>query len=219
MRTVVGIATLALATTMFATPAFADDAPAGGAAAAASTAAPAAPAASADDDGKKIGLGGDLVFTLPLGDYADASGPGIGLTVRAGYYVMPQFEAYVRAGYELGLKKEIAPGVKTGLNNIPIYVGGRYFFMQPYAGLYGSVELGANLFSFSIDPDVSGPAGDALKETRTRFGATVGAGYVISKDLPINIGAQFALLNLIGKENGEKDIMGINILAGYQARF
>ena len=215
MRTVVGIATLALATTMFATPAFADDAPAGGgAAAAASTAAPAAPAASSDDDGKKIGVGGDLLFTLPLGDYADASGPGIGASIRLGYYVMPQLEAYLRAGYQMGLKKEIVPGAKAGLNNIPIYVGGRYFFMQPYAGLYGSVEIGANMLSFSFDPDPP-----VKPDGRTRFGATIGAGYVISKELPINIGAQFALLNLIGKESGETDIMGINILAGYEARF
>jgi Outer membrane protein beta-barrel domain len=224
MRTVVSIATLALATTMFATPAFADDAPAapaGGAAAAAAPAAPAAPAAAADgeDDGKKIGLGGDLLFTLPIGDMADGTGPLIGLSIRAGYYVMPAFEAYLRAGYQMGLKKEqgaIAGNtLSTGINNIPIMLGGRYFFMQPYAGLYGNLEIGMNMLTPTAEAGGTSASGDSL----TRFGANIGAGYVISKDLPINIGAQLSLLNLLGTESGEKTLMGINVLAGYEARF
>lgn len=219
MRTVVGIATLALATTMFATPAFADEpAPAAGAAAAAST--PAAPAAAEEgDDGKKIGVGGDLLFTLPIGDMADGTGPLIGASLRGGYYVMPQFEAYARLGYQFALKKEqgstIAGTIKTGINNVPLYVGGRYFFMQPYAGVYGNVELGANL----LVPVAEAGGVSASGDTQTRFGANIGAGYVISKELPINIGAQFALFNLIGQESGEKMLMGINFLAGYEARF
>lgn len=217
---IVGIATLALSATMFASPAFADGAPAGGGATAAgsTSAAPAAPAASADDDGKKIGLGGDLLFTLPIGDFADASGPLIGASIRAGYYVMPAFEAYLRAGYQFALKKDIG-GAKIGVNNIPVYLGGRYFFMQPYSGLYGNLEIGANMMKSSTDPEIPGPIGDAITKMRTRFGANIGAGYVISKDLPINIGAQLALLNLLGTESGEKTLMGINIMAGYEARF
>lgn len=224
MRTVVGIATLALATTMFATPAFAD---AGGAAATA-TAAPAAPAASPEgDDGKKIGVGGDLLFTLPIGDMADGTGPLIGASLRGGYYVMPAFEAYLRVGYQMGLKKDQGGAFKTGVNNIPIYVGGRYFFMEPFAGLYGNLEIGANIMKGTVDPE---PPGFSSK-TNTRLGANVGAGYVISKDLPINIGVQFAIFNLLLKEDSsvsvggttvkieEKTLMGINVLAGYEARF
>lgn len=225
MRTVVSIATLALATTMFATPAFADDAPAGGApaggpAAGAAAAAPAAPAAAeGEDDGKKIGVGGDILFTLPLGDMADGTGPLIGAALRLGYYVMPQLEAGLRVGYQLGLKKEQgstpAGTISTGLNNIPIYIGARYFFMQPYAGLYGSAELGMNMLTPTAEAGGVSASGDAL----TRFGFNVGAGYVISKDLPINIGAQFNYFNLLGTESGEKSLFGVTVQAGYQARF
>jgi hypothetical protein len=224
---IVRIATLALATTLFASPAFADDAPAApagdGAAASATAAAPAAaPAAAAEgDDGKKIGVGGDLLFSLPIGDYADTTGPQIGASLRGGYYVMPALEAYLRVGYQFGLKKDFAiptglgsASVKYGINDLSVMLGGRYFFMQPYSGLYGNVEIGMHILSASIDP--SPPVSP---DSLTRFGANIGAGYVISKDLPINIGAQFALVNLIGKESGEKTLFGINIMAGYEARF
>jgi hypothetical protein len=136
---------------------------------------------------------------------------------------MPAFEAYLRVGYQFGLKKDIATGLagasfKEGINDLSVMLGGRYFFMQEYSGLYGNLEVGMHILSVSVDP--SPPVSI---DSKTRFGANIGAGYVISKDLPINIGAQFALVNLLGKEStagvDEKTLFGINIMAGYEARF
>lgn len=217
MRTLVRIVPLALAISVLAAPARADE-PGG----AAPSAAPAAPGATSEvgEDGK-IGVGGDLVTTLPLGDYWDATGPQIGASIRGGYYATPQIEPYVRVGYQYGFKKEPKlPATSTpaspvtvpkiGINDLSVLLGGRYFFVSPYAGIYGNVEIGMHVLSLS---------GYAKGDSITRFGANVGAGYVISKELPVNLGAQLSLVNLIGQESGETTFIGINILAGYEARF
>ncbi len=224
MRNVLATSALTVAVVLLGAPAFADEAhpSATPEAAPAAAGASAAAAPSGGDDGKKIGVGGDVLFMLPLGDLADATGPLVGAATRVGYYVMPEFEAYVRSGYQFGLNKSVDQDLgplgkvsfKSSVSNIPVYVGGRYFVMQPGAGLYGQLEIGANLMS------IKGEAGGVSKsESATRFGFNLGAGYVISKDLPINIGAQFNYLNLLGTETGEKGMFGATIQAGYEARF
>jgi hypothetical protein len=224
MRKVLTTTALTVAVVLLGVPAFADEGHASPAPEAASaTAAPAAtaPAAasSGEGEGKKIGLGGDVLFMLPLGDMSDGTGPLIGAAVRGGYYVMPEFEAYVRVGYQFGLSKtqDLGPlgSVKTSLSNIPIYVGGRYFLMDPGSGLYGQAELGANLLKASSEGGGVTVNGDM----QTRFGFNAGAGYVVSKELPINIGAQFNYLNLLGTESGETGLFGVTVQAGYEARF
>lgn len=169
------------------------------------------------DDGKKMGIGGDLQFVLPLGDFADASGPQIGPLFRFGYRVMPALEVTARVGYLYGLSKDNS-GFKTSVSNIPVWVGARYFFMEPGAGLYGAGELGLNNMTFKIDGTLLGQSVES-SDSNTRFGFNVGAGYVISKELPIDIRAQFMHHNLLGTEEGEKAILGLGISAGYTASF
>lgn len=182
-----------------------------------STAAATAPATTTADDGKKMGIGGDLQFVLPLGDFADASGPQIGPLFRFGYRVMPALEVTARAGYLYGLSKDNG-GIKTSVSNIPVWVGARYFFMEPGAGLYGAGELGLNNMTFKLEGSILGQSMDA-SDSNTRFGFNVGAGYVISKELPIDIRAQFMHHNLLGTEDGEKAILGLGLSAGYTASF
>lgn len=178
--------------------------------------------ASTNEADKKIGVGADLLFMLPLGDLGDVTGPLIGPVLRGGYRVMPPLELTLRIGYLFGLSKETGP-IKTSINIIPIWVGARYFFMEPYAGLYGAAEIGANIIAPKAsvgDKDVDG------LESSTRFGANIGAGYVISKDLPIDIRAQLMLLNLIGKEDpkvkgapDEPTQLGLGLSVGYTFQF
>ncbi len=184
------------------------------------TAAPAA--APADAAEKKIGVGADVMFVLPLGDFADASGPQIGAVARVGYRVMPALELTGRVGYLHGLSKEQSFSVlgttitsKTSISNIPIWVGARYFFMQPTSGLYGAAEIGANMLSAKAE--VGGQSSSS--DTETRFGFNVGAGYVISESLPIDIRAQFMHHNLLGTEDGEKSMLGLGFSVGYTAMF
>jgi|GEM_PF-702438 len=222
MRKILALSGVVLTSLLFTGSAFAQGAappPAG---------APAAEPAPAADDDKKIGIGGDLLFVVPLGDLADASGLQIGPVVRGGYRVMPNLELTARIGYLIGLKKERtinfgvgSATVSTGFNLIPIWAGARYFFMEPQAGVYGSAELGLNILA----PTVSdGNAGDSI----TRIGANLGVGYVISKELPIDIRAQFLMYNLLLKESdqtiggttiSEPTYFGLGISAGYTFQF
>lgn len=220
MRKILAMAALALTSTFFTGSAFAQDTtpPTTG------TPAPGAPTdASTNEADKKIGVGGDLQFVIPLGDLGDASGPLIGPVLRVGYRVMPPLELTLRAGFLFGISKDRSQGgidASSGINIIPVHVGARYFFMEPYAGLYGAAEIGMNIISPKAS--VGGTSVDGL-DSQTRFGANIGAGYVISKDLPIDIRAQFMMFNLIGKEStagvDEATQFGLGLSAGYTFQF
>lgn len=100
------------------------------------------------------------------------------------------------------------------ISNIPIWVGARYYFMDAPAGLYGDAELALNLMTASAS------FGGASTSTGvTREGFNLGAGYVISQDLPIDIRAQFMYLNLLGTNSGETALMGLGISVGYSLFF
>lgn len=212
MRKILAMAGVAITSMLFTGSAFAQGAPppppAGGN----------APADSGDDD-KKIGIGGDLQLMIPLGDFGKATGPQIGPIFRFGYSVIPQLELTGRIGYLFGIGKtpDGAPAgadVSTSVSNIPIWLGARYFFMEPHAGLYGAAELAINLMTAHTTV-----LGQSASTGITREGFNVGAGYVISKDLPIDFRAQLSMLNLLGKETGETTFIAIGISAGYTFQF
>jgi len=174
--------------------------------------------ALAEGTEKKIGIGGDALFVLPVGDLSDATGPQLGILGRFGYRVIPQLEVTGRIGYIHGFKKTIvsAPGaeVKEGVSDIPIWAGARYFFF-PDIGFYAAAEIGFNFLTASVDP------GDSA--SKTRFGFNAGAGYVISPELPLDFRAQFINYNLLGKDSAtvgnaefsESSFWGFGISVGY----
>jgi hypothetical protein len=216
MREILAIAGVVLTSMLFTGSAFAQNAPPPS-----PNAAPGAPTdASTNEDDKKIGIGIDAQFMLPTGDLSDATGPFIGPLVRFGYRVMPPLEVTARIGYLFGLGKDQGAGVSTSFSDIPIWLGARYFFMEPYAGLYGAAEIGANVLKPHYSPDLpSSPLTDELTKSRTRFGFNLGVGYVISKDLPIDFRLQLTHLNLIGTETGEKASIAIGLSVGYTFQF
>jgi len=212
MRKILAMAGIALTSMLFTGSAFAQGAPPPPPAPGASE-----PAASGDDD-KKIGIGVEGQFMLPLGDFSDGTGPQIGPLVRFGYRVIPALELTARTGYLFGLSKDQGVGVSTSVSNIPLWLGARYFFMEPYAGLYGAAELAINLMTVHSTVTVLGQ--DASASTGlTREGFNLGVGYVISKELPIDIRAQFSMLNLLGKETGETTFIALGLSAGYTFQF
>ena len=208
MRKILALSGVVLTSLLFTGSAFAQGA---APAPAAGGTAPANDSVSSDD--KKMTLGIDAQFMLPVGDLADATGPQIGPLVRFGYRVIPALELTGRVGYLFGLSKEVGP-FKSSLSNIPIWVGARYFFMDAPAGFYGAAELAINLMSAKIEA-----GGQSASTSVTREGINLGVGYVISKELPIDLRAQFSLLNLLGKETNETSFTAIGISAGYSFFF
>ena len=214
MRKILALSGVVLTSLLFTGSAFAQGA---APAPAAGGTAPANDSVSSDD--KKMTLGIDAQFMLPLGDFGKATGPQIGPLVRFGYRVIPALELTGRVGYLFGLGKtpEGVPAgvdVSSSVSNIPIWVGARYFFLDAPAGLYGAAELAINLMSAKVEA-----GGQSASTSITREGINLGVGYVISKELPIDLRAQFSLLNLLGKETNETSLTAIGISAGYSFFF
>ncbi len=219
MRKILAMAGIALTSMLFTGTAFAQGAPP-----TTGTPAPGAPTdTNTDEADKKIGIGVEAQFMLPIGDFSDSTGPQIGPLVRFGYRVIPALELTARTGYLFGIGKTpkgAAAGSDTSISvsNIPIWLGARYFFMEPYAGLYGAAELAINLMTAHVSA-----GGLSASEGQTREGFNLGVGYVISKDLPIDIRAQFSMLNLLGKNDvagvSEPTLLAIGISGGYTFQF
>lgn len=201
-----------------------------------------APVELANDDFRRVALSAEAQMLVPVGDLSEDSGLLLGPTIRFGYRVARPVELTVSASYLFGLtvsKGTLPIKGEGGLNLVPLMVGARYFFFPEtesetqsdreagrrhrYSGLYLNTEIGLNLIIPKAE--INGKAVENL-DTRPRFGGNAGLGYIISKRLPIDVRAQFSLINLFGKEDqvqgvkiDEKTLYGIGISAGYTLQF
>lgn len=193
-------------------------------------------------DFRRVSLGVEAQMLVPVGDLSEGSGLLFGPLVRFGYRVARPLELTASAGYLFGLTKDTSTAPiqgSGGLNLVPLMVGGRFFFFPDaegesqadrdrgaasrYSGLYLSTEIGLNLIIPKAE--INGKSVENL-DTRARFGGNFGLGYILSKRLPIDVRAQFSLLNLFGKEDqvqgvqiDEKTLYGIGVSAGYTLQF
>lgn len=177
-------------------------------------------AARADDD-KKLTVGVDAQFLLPLNsDFSNGSGPWIGGLARAGYRVIPPLEVTARIGYLAGLSKSesvLGQSVSSSISDIPLWIGARYFFGVPSdapAGLYGAAEIAFNFMTAHESAN-----GVSVSSGETREGFNLGVGYVLSQDLPIDFRVQFSDLNLLGTNSGEPSLLGLGLSVGYSFFF
>ena len=151
---------------------------------------------------------------IPVGEFTRYTGVQLGPLLRLGYRVVPRLEVTLRSGYLFGLDTSAGSGISLNVSNIPIWAGARYFFMDPSAGLYGAAEIGANLMLSHFDAngtDAVANGGLALD----RGGFNIGAGYVVSKDLPIDLRLQLSYLNLIAADDAGASLLTIGLSAGY----
>ncbi len=222
-----GIAIVAMATTAFAqdegaegggdmgdTAAEGGDAAGGDAAPAGDEAAPAdsgGEAAAADasvstDSGggdKKMAVGADVAFMLPLGDLGDATGPQIGALLKFQYLATPNIGITARAGYLYGLSKTQSSAlgdIKTSLSVIPIWAGARYYLGEG-EGLHFGAELGLNMLSAKVEV-----GGASNSDSETKFGFNVPVGYKLGD---LDIAAQFTVLDT--GHFGESEEVGITV--------
>jgi len=172
---------------------------------------------------KKIAVGADLLFVLPVGDMANDTGPQIGPLIRGGYRIIPALELTARIGYLFAFGKSQNPTptatASTSITNIPVWLGARYFLGDAPAGLYGAGEIGMNFLTAHATVN---PGNVVITTGDTRAGFNLGVGYVISKDLPIDVRLQYSYFNLIGAKtgtNGDGTLMGIGLSAGYSFLF
>jgi hypothetical protein len=161
---------------------------------------PAAPAAAA----KKITIGADVAFVLPLGDWGDATSIGIGILARAEYAINPKLALVGMPGYIFHLSKSVDAGagsVDMSTTEIPIFLGARYLVTPQ---IFATAMTGLNFCWATM--------GDSSSDTQTRIPLYIGGGYKMGK---IEFGAAFILPNLLLQDDGEKTQMGILAHVGY----
>jgi hypothetical protein len=205
---ILGLALFALAGSVRAQDEAPAPAPTGDTAAAPAPAPEAVPAPSpAAASAAKLTIGADAAFQLPLGNFADVTGMGFGGLLRGEYNLIPNLNGTLRAGYIYSLKKDTA-GFKTAVDNIPIWVGGKYFINEM---IFAGAELGLNMLKTRVDGsvDLGGiSVGGSGSSTENKFGANVGVGVLLSG---LEIRAGFEILDF----GHSKDSMAILVNVGY----
>ncbi len=171
--------------------------------------------------GNRLVLGVDGAFQNPLsGKLRDgeesqngkgATDVGLGFLVRAEYVLMPRLNLTARVGYIYSLQKaQTFNGnkVKNTVDNIPVWVGAKYFFLDK---IYAGAEFGLNMLTASSEMTTV-EAGDIEKATDTsgeyKVGVNVGAGVLVKS---IDIRAQLAVLNL----TKPADTLALLVTAGF----
>jgi hypothetical protein len=170
---------------------------------------------------KKITVGADLLFVLPFGSLSNVSGPQIGPLLRVGYRIIPPLELTGRIGYlfAFGKTQNInGNNVSTSVADIPVWLGARYFVIEAPAGPYAAAEIGMNFLTAQASATITGQS-QSQSTGDTRAGFNLGVGYVLSKDLPIDVRLQYSYLNLIGAGTNEGALWGIGLSAGYSFFF
>lgn len=197
MKRIIQTATLSLVA-LTATSSFAQEPPA---AAPPPVAVPAeqAPAASTALGGGML-IGADLRLALPLGNFSDAAGLGIGALGRFEYVLTPQVNLTGRIGFTYFLPKSVG-GVDLHYWTIPILVGAKFAVIP---NLYVAGEIG--LFNNHFTTDV--PFFGTVSGSETDFGLTLGAGYRMG-DLDFRASLEFVDLG------HASDSMSLVVSAGY----
>ncbi len=94
----------------------------------------------------KIHVGGQVGLSLPMGDFGDAANMGFGFLGNFYYGINQNIDLTASLGY-------IAWGTDAdgaSFSNIPIVVGGRYYFQRSNFTPFLAAELGINNLSFTF---------------------------------------------------------------------
>src|SRR5262249_53684371 len=133
------------------------------------------------------------------------------------------FSFQMRIGYLRGLSKTDTFMDSKGTNrfekrvtNMPTWFGGRVYPFHPYSGPYAGADIGLNVLTTNVEGNW--PDGKPISVSRTdyRLGANGSLGLVVSQRVPLDIRAQFSVLNAALKDHGdEKTYMGLGFSVGY----
>jgi hypothetical protein len=129
---------------------------------------------------------------------------GFGALIRGEYKLIPNLNLTLRAGYIFSLKKDIAGLGKNALDNIPIWVGGKFFITDM---IYAGAEVGANMLRSRSEVTFLGSS-ESSTTSETKFGADVGVGALLGD---LDLRAQFEILNF----SETKKSMALMINVGY----
>jgi hypothetical protein len=148
---------------------------------------------------------------MPLGDWGDAVGFGIGALARYEHPMSSVLRITGRIGYIHHLSKDLSDNqvgegvtVESSASQVPLFGGLKYMFGSAYFG----GELG--LVRLAVTVKASQDNGPSMEQDDSEFklGATLGAGY---ESGPFDVRGQL-LLPSIGDVG---DVQGLMATAGY----
>jgi len=137
-------------------------------------------------------LGGQVILSVPMGDFGDGADMGFGLSGFFNYYFTPQVLLNAQIGY-------ISWGTDNkdlSISNVPILAGVFYEFKSDGFTPFIGGELGLNMFSASYEDSF----GNSYDDSDTKFGLGLIGGIII----PISKGVDFrgmAKINIIEDAN------------------
>jgi hypothetical protein len=160
---------------------------------------PPAPATPAPSTTAQM-IGADLVLAVPVGDFSDGAGLGIGALVRYEHNLIPKLNLTGRVGFVYHLSKDFGNGGKVNFSSIPVLVGAKYDLTD---AIYAAVELGL------IHNAATAKAGNvSISSSENDLGATVGGGFRIG-DIDLRLG-----LHILDLSDASKS-MALVVGAGY----
>jgi hypothetical protein len=154
--------------------------------------------------GKRILVGMDTEFGIPLGNYADVNSVGGG-ALLVGEYPLEMLSLTARVGFQAHVDRTVN-GLGSHVNAIPLLLGTKYYLGGDRQGLFGAFELGMFDLMSSVERRVGGNITSASSND-VKFGLGAGIGYqedrwnarvsVHSQDVG-NFGSAFTITGGIG---------------------
>jgi hypothetical protein len=145
----------------------------------------------------KLSLSAAAAPVLPVGNLSDGFSFGLGAVVGADYAVLPRAAVIARVGFIHHL-----PKTEVSLEAIPVWVGGRYSFLDE-KGPYAEAALGPTVLIASATVN-----GVSASDNRVKVGAEVGGGYRFGK---VDLGARAVFYDL----GNAGDSAGVMATAGF----
>jgi hypothetical protein len=157
---------------------------------------------------QRMHLGADADVAVPLGNFSDGAGIGLGALLRYEQAMLPNLNLTGRLGFIYHLPKtQVVPGFSadTKFWTIPVLAGVKFALNQSF---YAAGELGLFFNHASVDVSGGGFGSGSSSSTETDVGVTLGGGYRTG-DLDIRAGLHILDLGHAG------DSMAIALNVGY----
>ena len=162
-----------------------------------------APGTLAAKEHTQMAVGLDLAGELPVGNFADVAGFGLGALGRFEYNINESpLAVTARAGYIWHLDKDVGANGTSSFSEVPLLAGLKYSL--PTAPIYIAGEIGAVMAMNKVE----GVPGPDIDDSETNLGFTAGAGYELG-DVDIRMS-----LNFLDVSN-MADAMAIGVTFGY----
>ncbi len=129
-------------------------------------------------------LGGNIPVDIPIGDFGDGAGIGIGFLASGEYSFTDMIGATLELGYIHHLEKNY---ITQG--QVPIMLGSKFRFGSEALVPYAEVQLGLIHHMVTVDLPGWGSASDSDDNFAIAFGG--GVMYYFSRELGLNVGARF----------------------------